>query len=210
MNYQESMKEVRVFYFESGKEEEQILTKLKRNFAKVHLFVAKHQEVTREWVSKIHQLTRSLDDDPYTDTIWGILTGYDAANALSIAKTSKPLTIERIASGTEVALDHCVEGIWYCELKKGKIVQKKRNGSPKELKGPTDSTEALAKTLNNYKAQLFVTSGHATERGWQIGFTYKNGYFKSKNGNLYGEDTKETTSQLIRLILKSTCRLGIV
>lgn len=180
----------KVFYFESGKEEEQILTKLRRNVPKYTCFVAKHQEVTREWVSKIHQLTRSLDDDPYTDTIWGILTGYDAANALSIAKTSKPLTIERIASGTEVALDHCVEGIWYCELKKGKIVQKKRNGSPKVLEGPTDSTEALAKTLNNYKAQLFVTSGHATERGWQIGFTYKNGYFKSKNGNLYGEDTK--------------------
>ena len=82
--------------------------------------------MTREWVSKIHQLTRNLDEDPYTDTIWGILTGYDAANALSIAKTNKPLTIERVASGTEVALENCVEGIWYSELNKGKIVQKKR------------------------------------------------------------------------------------
>ena len=134
--------------------------------------------MTREWVSKIHQLTRNLDEDPYTDTIWGILTGYDAANALSIAKTNKPLTIERVASGTEVALEHCVEGIWYCELNKGKIVQKKRNGSPSESLGPDDSTEALAKSLNDYKAQVFVTSGHATERGWQIGFRYKNGYFK--------------------------------
>lgn len=184
----EKHKNSKIFSFKEGKPE-QVLLELKESAPKYTCFVAHHKEVTREWVSKIHQLTRNLDEDPYTDTIWGILTGYDAANALSIAKTNKPLTIERVASGTEVALEHCVEGIWYCELNKGKIVQKKRNGSPSESQGPDDSTEALAKSLNNYKAQLFVTSGHATERGWQIGFRYKNGYFKSKNGNLYGQDT---------------------
>ena len=59
-----------------------------------------------------------------------------------------------------------------------------------ESKGPDDTTRVLAETLNDYKAQLFVTSGHATERNWQIGFKYQNGYFKSEEGQLFGLDTK--------------------
>jgi zinc protease len=44
--------------------------------------------------------------------------------------------------------------------------------------------------LNDYRPDLFVTSGHATERDWMIGFRYKNGFFKHKDGQLYGEDTQ--------------------
>ena len=58
-----------------------------------------------------------------------------------------------------------------------------------EGKGPTDSTKALVETLNDYEADLFVTSGHATERDWQIGFRYKNGSFRCADGRLYGLDT---------------------
>ena len=83
---------------------EAVLEKIRKIRPRYTCFVAKHPEVTRAMVTKIHQLTRSIDDDPYTDTIWGILTGYDSENALSIAKTREPLTIERVASGTEVCL----------------------------------------------------------------------------------------------------------
>jgi zinc protease len=48
----------------------------------------------------------------------------------------------------------------------------------------------LAKTLTEYLADLFVTSGHATERDWMIGFRYKNGFFKHAQGQLYGLDTQ--------------------
>jgi len=153
-------------------------------------FVARHEEVTRKFVTRVHQMTRMLDDDPYADTMWGILTGYDASNAQRIASTRQPLVIERVASGTEVALEQCREGVWYCELKQGRMVRKKLGGKPVEEQGPADTTEALADTLNNYNAQLFVTSGHATERGWQIGFSYRNGFFKCAGGKLFGVDTK--------------------
>ena len=36
---------------------------------------------------------------------------------------------------------------------------------------------------------MFVTSGHATERDWQIGFRYRNGQFRCEQGQLYGLDT---------------------
>jgi hypothetical protein len=153
-------------------------------------FVAKPEEATRAFVASVHQLMRGLDEDPYTDGLWGILTGHDAANALEIAKTKTPLEIARVAAGTEVALDRCREGLWYCELTPERRVEKKAGGEAVDGKGPLDTTKALVDTLNGYKAQLFVTSGHATERDWQIGFRYRNGSFRSEDGRLFGVDTK--------------------
>ncbi|MGI9239216.1 MAG: hypothetical protein ACR2RV_00355, partial [Verrucomicrobiales bacterium] len=167
-----------------------VLEPLRQSRPRYACFVARHPEVTREFVSQLHQLTRQIDDDPYADVCWGILTGHDSANALEIATTAAPLVIERVASGTEVALEKCQEGVWYCELKKNRMVRKLSGGAPVEGQGPDDTTRVLAETLNDYKAQLFVTSGHATERDWQIGFRYKNGYFKCDDGQLFGVDTK--------------------
>ena len=165
------------------------LAGLRKQFPRYACFVATPKEATGAFVGKVHQLTRSLDEDPYTDTLWGILTGYDAKNALAIAHHQTPLTVRKVASGTELALECCAEGLWYDELVKNKMVRKKPGGVAEELRGPDDTTEVLADTLNKYKADLFVTSGHATERGWMIGFRYRNGSFKSKGGQIFGEDT---------------------
>ncbi|NQT81702.1 hypothetical protein HQ563_01665 [bacterium] len=167
----------------------ELLDMLKQLHPRYTCFVARPTEATRLFVSQVHKLTRRYDDDPYTDTIWGILTGFDADNALRIAKHDKPLIVRKVASGTEVALEMCEEGIWYCELVKTKMVQKMRGGRPKQGKAPNDTTEALVRTLNEYQADLFVTSGHATERDWNIGYRYRNGQFRSKMGQLYGVDT---------------------
>jgi len=179
----------KVIFYDQSVEETQ--SKLRELFPRYACFVCQPGEVTREFVAQVHRLTRTFNDDPYPDCFWGILTGHDAANALRIATCGEPLTVRKVASGTEVALDMCEEGIWYCELKGGKWVQKKKAGKPEEHQGPTDSTEALAKTLTDYRADLFVTSGHATERDWQIGYSYRNGSFRCENGTLYGLDTKK-------------------
>lgn len=171
------------------KQVDEVLPELAKAFPKYVCFVATSAEAGRDFVADVHRLTRKLDDDPYTDVLWGILTGYDAANALRIAEQKEPLQVKRVASGTELAMDRVVEGVWYCELQKNRMVRKEANGEAKPEQGPSDTTAALAKTLTDYKADMFVTSGHATERDWQIGFRYKNGYFRSKAGELYGVDT---------------------
>ena len=53
---------------------------LSERFPRHTCFVARPEEASREFVAQVHQLARRLDDDPYTDTLWGILTGFDAAN----------------------------------------------------------------------------------------------------------------------------------
>lgn len=178
----------RLLKYESSPTE--VLNELRKHRPRHTCFVATPQQSTRSFVAEVHQLTRRLDADPYTDTLWGILTGYDAANALTIAQHKKPLVVRKVAAGTEVALEMCEQGLWYDELVKNKLVKKQQGGSVKQLQGPDDTTAALAKTLNDYQPDLFVTSGHATERNWQIGFRYRNGYFKSSAGQMFGEDTQ--------------------
>ncbi|MHC4880193.1 MAG: hypothetical protein ACYTGL_27400 [Planctomycetota bacterium] len=169
---------------------DEALPVLRQQHPRYTCFVATHAEAGRQFVADVHQLTRRLDADPYTDTLWGILTGYDAANALLIAKTSEPLTVRKVASGTEVALDMCSQGIWYDELVKHKKVSKSDGGDVKEERGPGDTTRALAETLTEDAADLFVTSGHATERDWQIGYRYRNGQFRSQAGRMFGVPTQ--------------------
>jgi zinc protease len=170
---------------------EEVLPALRGQFPRYACFVAQPQEAGRDFVARVHRLTRQLDDDPYADCIWGILTGYNAASALRIAQCRKPLTVHKVASGTEVALEMCEEGQWYDELVKNKHVQKEKGGEARELKGPDDTTEAMVKTLTEYQADLFVASGHATERDWMLGYRYQNGFFRCENGVLYGLDTKK-------------------
>lgn len=166
------------------------LPALRNTFPRYACFVATSKEASRQMVADVHRLTRTLDEDPYADVFWGILTGYNAANALEIAKEREPLVIKRVASGTELAMDRVTEGVWYCELEQNRMVRKTPGGEAKQSQGPSDTTQALAETLTEYKADLFVTSGHATERNWQIGFRYRNGEFQSKAGELFGVDTK--------------------
>jgi hypothetical protein len=169
---------------------DETLSGLRQQFPRYACFVAQPSEVTRSFVASVSQLTCRLDDDPYPDCFWGILTGYDAAAALRVAKEVKPLTVRKVAAGTEVALEMCEEGQWYCELNRGKTVRKTKGGAPQEFHGPDDTTGALVKALTEYKADLFVTSGHATERDWQIGYRYRNGQFRCRDGLLYGVDTQ--------------------
>ena len=168
------------------------LDALKQQFPRHTCFVAKLEDAGRAFVAQVHQLARKLDDDPYTDTFWGILTGYDADNALAIASHSEPLVVKKVASGTEFATEMVTEGQWYDELVKNKHVKKEPGGEAEELKGPDDTTKVLVDLLNDYKADLMITSGHATERDWQIGFRFRSGQFRCEDGRLYGLDTQKT------------------
>lgn len=169
---------------------EQAKPALRQAFPRYVCFVARPEEASRAFVGHVHRVTRQMDADPYTDCFWGILTGYDAANALQIAKQTEPLTIRKVAAGTEFATTMVDEGVWYCELNQGKMVRKERGRVAAPQRVPEDTTEALVGALNDYRPDLFITSGHATERDWQIGFRYRNGSFRCADGRLFGLDTR--------------------
>lgn len=149
--------------------------------------VATPAEAGRQLVRDVHTLARRFDDDPYLDCRWGIVTGYAASNALALAQEQAPLTVRRVASGTPFPLDLCEEGVWYSELTQGASMRKQAGGKPESVPAPADTTAALVEALGG--CDLFITSGHATERDWQIGYRYRNGSFRCRNGQLFGLDT---------------------
>ena len=165
---------------------------LAASFPRYTCFVATPAEARREFVVDVHRMTRKLDEDPYTDTMWGILTGYKPADALRIAQTTEPLTVRKAAAGTGIDLNLFDEGVWYSEGEKNAMFRKEPGGEATREHAPDDTTEALADTLSTYQPDLFVTSGHATERDWQIGYSYKNGQFRCKDGTLVGVSTDGT------------------
>jgi zinc protease len=176
-----------VIVFDSSVDE--ALPELRRQFPRYACFVAKPAEAGRGLVIAVNRLTRRLDNDPYTDVLWGILTGYDAECALRIAQYGTPLVIHRVAAATEVELALCEEGVWYSELDRTKAVGKKAGEEPRPIRRRADSTKQLVDALNEYHADLFITAGHASEHDWQIGYNYRNGIFGCQDGQLFGEDT---------------------
>ncbi len=154
-------------------------------------FVARPEEAGRQLVVDVHRLTRRLDADPYTDCLWGIVTGYEAADALRIAKHAEPLVVRKGAAGTGLNLDVFDAGRWFSEGQKGVMWEKAEGGKPEKKTVPQDTTKRLVETFNDFKTDLFVTSGHATPRDWQIGYSYKNGQFRCKDGQLFGLDMQK-------------------
>ncbi len=58
--------------------------------------VLRPQEVTRDVTNAMHRAARSVDEDPYGDCIWGIITGYEPSDALRIARGQGTIVLNRL------------------------------------------------------------------------------------------------------------------
>jgi len=170
----------------------EVLKDLADIFPRYTCFVVRPQEADRDFVREAHILTRKLDNDPYGDVIWGIVTGYDADDALRIARHKEPLSARRLLTGTVGSpLNEYDEGMMFSELQGRVLWRKSRGGAIEQESCPQDTTKMIVDALNDYKPDVFITSGHATERDWMIGYSFRSGYLRCKDGQLYGLDTQK-------------------
>lgn len=155
-------------------------------------FVVHFEECTPPFVSTVHRLTRKLDSaTPFTDTIWGILTGSNQEDVLfSIQQDS--LTIRRVLGGTPVDLSKFETGSWYSEGE-ACVSYHKRKGEESASKEacPRDTTAVIVQELSAERnidvgsgVDMIITSGHATENDWNIGYSYLNGQLTCQSGNI--------------------------
>jgi hypothetical protein len=135
-----------------------MITDLKKIHPRYTCFVARPEDAGHDFVMGIHKLCRAYDDDPYTDTLWAILTGYDAASALRIAQHSEPLTIHKVAAGTGIAMEMIEEGGWYDEGEACKKVWKKPGQEPQQSNVPQDSTWSAAGSRRLLRKMAFSLS----------------------------------------------------
>ena len=162
-------------------------------------FLAHHSECSKLFVQGVNQLTRELDPShPYTDTIWGILTGLTEEDVLSVLD-QEPLTIGRVIANCPVDLEKFRAGVWFSELKKG-VSHHKTHQQNEAVKTtcPDDTTELIVREISSERrppstrdhteqgVDMIISSGHATEDDWNIAYTFRGGKFLCKEGQLFG------------------------
>lgn len=151
--------------------------------------VARPADATRGLVKQVARFVRTLDDDPYEDAIWAILTGYDADDALRIASAA-PLEVARGISHVGGGwLDLLEAGVSWSEGTKNQKFVKAKGEKVQTVAGPDDTTREIAAELGRGIYDVMSSSGHATEHDWQLGYSYPNGMFVSRAGRLVAVDT---------------------
>ena len=154
-------------------------------------FVGKPGEMGRPTVLAIHRELRKLDKDPYTDAMWGIITGFDASDALRIAKHSKPLVIKSVMSSQGKGMVENFQNGFASDEGNPRNFWVRKDGKTTHKKVSPDPTEELAKMFSKFGPDYFETSGHATTNDWQIIYNQHKGQFRTKkNGQLYGKNSK--------------------
>lgn len=185
-----------VFLYKSDLEE--TLPLLRTFKPKYSCFLTQPHEISPPFYKALHELVRKIDENSiYSSTIFSVLTGPDLKTVLKIASFEGPLNISSVLSGTKLNLSAFCEGYVYSELKQGLTIHREANGEIKESsEGPSDPTETMVNHLNSNKIDLMLTSGHATEKDWQIGFRYPAGCFTlckaSEENTLIGQKLDKT------------------
>ena len=148
-------------------------------------FLTHYEECSKEFVSSVHRLTRRIDPaTPFTDTIWGVLTGVEEEDVL-FAIRQDSLVVRRVLGGTPVNLKKFESGSWYSEGEACASFHKgKDEGVVRKEACPQDTTALLVGELSADRdvgagvgVDMMITSGHASEKDWKIGYSYPNGQF---------------------------------
>ncbi|MEN6371355.1 MAG: hypothetical protein ABFD64_05005 [Armatimonadota bacterium] len=166
-----------------------VRTSLSLKMPRYVCFVGQPSELGESYVRTVYQLSRSLDSDTYGDFIWGILTGYNAADAKRIVEAS-PLSIRKGLTKTCPGWIDCLRsGIFHSEVDYT-MMWVKPDCQPIDTTqaGPVDDTSALVSEINTNTVDLVVSSGHATQTSWQLHYPTVglDGMFYSSNGLVYG------------------------
>jgi zinc protease len=134
-------------------------------------FVGRPEEISTDGIRAINKLSRAMDDDPYADFLWGVITGWAADDALRIAKTSKPLIVRTSLSTTGVNLALVDQGLIISDGKKG-TWSGRRNGA--STNGTCDALTSAAMFREYWEendVDLLVTSSHATQVNLEMPFS---------------------------------------
>lgn len=149
--------------------------------------------------SYVWNFMRELDDDEYCDAIWGIITGYNAEDAMNLITGSSGFEIKTVLGGTTSCdLTYYTQGIGTSESTYGSYYVKypDSTGTTVYTDGPTDRTNWLVTMINeginifNYDpVDIFYTSGHGNYNVWQLHYPDSDleGFFRASSGQVYGD-----------------------
>ncbi len=153
-------------------------------------FVCQPTEHFPNFAVVANRFCRTLDDDPYVDAIWGILTGYDEDHALELA-SAEPVVIRRAFTKTlGTWLNWVPEGDYVTEWTRDRgELGTKKPGEDFSVRagGPTsdaDDAKYVHKLLAEDRYDLIIGSGHGGHHNWMLMYPRGSGYLTAKDGRL--------------------------
>lgn len=167
---------------------EELLEELQKIHPRYVAVVEKPERLNRDFIIKGHQLSRKMDDDIFADYLWGVITGYDATDALRMVEnSSRPFIIHSALSTTgEVARAKWFDRlVWLDDGTKGVWGEKTGNGRDVQIYH-LQSWQLLAKFREKWielDPDLIITSSHATEKNLEMPFS--TGDVRCRHGELY-------------------------
>ena len=159
----------------SGKPDE-LLPLLKENQPRWLAVVGKPDGFDAAFVRAMNRISRQVDDDPWADVRWGLITGAKPADAQRIVDTKDPLIIERGLSTTGIDFSLLKSGLTLSDGAPGDWTEKLADGTANkgkwdEKEDPAGTVNRFAKAWNEGKPQLLVTSSHATQFNLEMPFS---------------------------------------
>ncbi|MBR5894154.1 MAG: insulinase family protein [Akkermansia sp.] len=148
--------------------------------AKAHYaaIVLQPEEVGRETVNALHRAARKVDDDMWGDCLWGIVTGYTAADALRIASDDNALVIKRALGTTNIGWHPFEYSYCITDWTNAPVLEQDGNKEPSYKEYGKDTPEGkdglqglFAERLSNAGAQMVVSSSHATQFNLEMPFS---------------------------------------
>lgn len=159
-----------------------LLPQLRKLLPQYLVIVAHPSEVGESFVRDVHTATCCIDPShPFTDVLWGIVTGHNEDSAQKMAAEKSPLRIQHVVSGSVegVDLDAFESGIAFDELVQGAGARKNKGEASQKVAVHKDATFQIAEAIEDSAVDMIITSGHARETEWNVGFRFPGGQIRS-------------------------------
>ncbi|NLE00254.1 MAG: T9SS type A sorting domain-containing protein [Fibrobacter sp.] len=168
-------------------------------------------ECNSAFIVEISRMSRQLDADPYGDAVWGIITGYQASDALRaiseslivkmVLSASNNLSyeppIQRFYNGIGMTCDSYTktdylfadkQGIIYTENKRPENEQDRIKLVSKWLNSSSLNINVGGQGTISGPVDCIITGGHGNVNLWQCHYPEagKEGFMQSSGGKLFG------------------------
>lgn len=176
-----------------------VLADLREQSPRYVAFVFEPREVRFKTTLAIKRMMRDIDEDPFEDAIWGIVTGPTAKDAMRIATSRGPAKLETAISTTGVG-DGIVPGALACfsdAYPKGEWRIKSADGKVEKHSSAGDISGEFKKAWDSIDPDFILTSSHASQKNLEMPFS---------RGNIVPVDGKFETMPKLTLIDYSTGR----
>ena len=198
--------------FSYTKDVREVLPELRKMLPYYTCFVTPKELAGRAFTGEVSRMAREITPDPYCDTFWGILTGYDASDIKRVAEFKGPIDITDaldMVGGFHHSLMRRCYSFDETQEDNLRITDPSKKYDNKKTRTDKDFTEQFVKLVNGGGFQIIMTSGHASEHDWASGYLNSlNMYLIDRKGQIAARDTRGRVTDVKDTTPKIWCAAG--